>query len=55
MCVSPALLVLQQSPVGGDLFLQPHLGVEQLVVVLFLSSETFTHTVQLGLQLRHRA
>lgn len=47
---SPALFSLQQTPVGGDLSLQFHLGIQQLVVALALGGQSHPHLLQLSLQ-----
>lgn len=47
---SPALLTLQQTPVSGDLSLQFHLGIQELVVALTLSGQAHPHLIQLSLQ-----
>lgn len=47
---SPALFTLQQTPVGGDLSLQFHLGVQKLAVALTLSGQSRPHLLQLSLQ-----
>lgn len=48
--VSPALFALQQTPVIGDLSLQFHLGIQELVVALTLGGQAHPHLLQLSLQ-----
>lgn len=47
---SPALFSLQQTPVSGDLPLQFHLGIQELVVALALGGQSHPHLLQLCLQ-----
>lgn len=47
---SPALLAFQQLSVGGDLHIQRHLNVEQVLVLSQVTCHLVLHVGDLGLQ-----